>query len=193
VHDVAFDAQRHEYRIDGRPAPGITRVLRAAGLLDGMAADEGAMRRGEYVHLATELDDRGELDETTVDPAIRPYLEGWRKCRRETGWEILDIETLKGSALGYATKIDRIVRTPKGIAVVNIKTGGVYPHYAIQLAGEALLLDGQDGYGIVGRIGVHLDGDGNYKPIHYTDRNDFKIWRAALTVALWKKEKGIPV
>lgn len=76
---VTFDADRHEYRIDGRVAVSVTQVLTAVGFIDfsqipnGTLAD--AQARGSYVHqvLHAYLEDDFDLDD--CDPRFRGYVD----------------------------------------------------------------------------------------------------------------------
>lgn len=184
---LTFNAEKHEYRLGERVIPGITEILRSAGLLSAMPENQEAMRRGEYVHLATELDDKGDLDESTLDPAIVPYLEAWRACKREVGFEVLGIEELVcNEAMGYATKVDRRVCRGGQVWIVNQKTGGHWPWYRVQMAGELLCYQGVVLDPPTRRFAVYLSDAGKWSMEEYTDPRDMAVFRAAKTIYDWR-------
>lgn len=78
---LTFDEEKHEYRLDGNLLDGVTTVLRQAGFFPEYQPtdSEWFMDRGSIIHKVTELNDKGTLDESTVDPLIAGYLESWRK------------------------------------------------------------------------------------------------------------------
>ena len=79
-----FDPATHSYYRDGARIPGVTEVLREAGMLtDHSRTDPFYAERGTLVHEAIALDLRGELDEESVDQEIRPYLESARMAYRQ--------------------------------------------------------------------------------------------------------------
>ena len=85
-----FDPIRHIYTLDGAPLVSVTQVLELAGLVNydmiPPATRNMALARGSAVHLATAFDDEGDLDDEALDPVLLPYVEGWRKFRRDTGF-----------------------------------------------------------------------------------------------------------
>ena len=44
------------------------------------------------MHEATQFDDEGDLDGSTLEPELLPYVEAWRKFRRECHLVIALIE-----------------------------------------------------------------------------------------------------
>lgn len=177
----------HTYATPGGAVlPGITSRLKAAGLLYEFEGNDFAdMTKGARIHEALHFDCEGDLDESSLNECDRPYVEAARKARRELGLEIIRAEYPVGNeTLGYATKIDLYCRWNGRLTVANWKTGQkVYRCYAIQSALEALIFTPEP----VQRLGIHLQEDGDFKPVHYADRNDFTIAKAALSIAAWKK------
>ena len=166
----------------------VTQVLRGAGLCDMSFVDEAAMKRGTAVHLATELDDLGELEESSVDPVVAPYLAGWRRFRTEMKPQIVTIEEKVSDQLaGYRGTLDRRVYLDNKHWVIDIKTGSPAPWHAIQLAGYAAVFTPNPRY----RAGVYLPGDGSYRFVEYSDRQDYEVWRSALRIAKWRFAHGL--
>lgn len=85
-----FDETRHIYTLDGRVLPSVTGILEAAGLIDYSfippATRNMALARGSAVHLATAIDDVGDLDYDALDPILPPFCDGWRVFRSDTGF-----------------------------------------------------------------------------------------------------------
>lgn len=109
VDGLSFDADAHRYAIHGVPVPGVTSIIAAAGLAPGDWYTEQARVEGQYLHEAIALDHEGALDEDTLDPLLRPYLEGWRTLRREIGlvpllWEFGVCDPVAG----YAGTLDLV-------------------------------------------------------------------------------------
>lgn len=179
----------HSYEaptLGGRILPGITGIMRRAGLMYEMEANDFIdATKGERLHEAIHFDVEGDLAEESVDPSEWGFIEGARKARRDLGLEVIAAEYGVGNeALGYATKIDLYCKWNGRLTVVNWKTSAkVWRFWPIQSALEALLFTPEP----VERLGIQLQADGQFRPHHYKDRNDFVVARAALTCAAWQK------
>jgi hypothetical protein len=122
---VSFEREGHVYTLNGLPLPSVTGILKAEGFIDDAFFTEESRVRGTYVHLATHYDDQGELDEDTLDPVIVPYVEAWRKFKRESGFIVEQSETpMASSSYHYAGTPDVIGHFPSG----NLKRGAVELH-----------------------------------------------------------------
>jgi len=119
---LEFDEEKHLYTLDGRRLVSVTECLRLVD--DRWKAEPYYLLRGKYVHKATELYDRDELDESTVDPMIHPYLDGYVKFREETGFIPGVIEyPLHHSQYQYAGKIDRTGDLNETHILLDLKSG----------------------------------------------------------------------
>lgn len=119
---VEFTKEGHRY---GNDLESVTGILKAEGFIDTRFYDDFSRERGEFVHKARHLDDMGELDEESVDPEIAPYLEAWRRFRRESGFIIEQSEVpMMSKTLKYAGTPDVIGHFPAG----NLKRGAVELH-----------------------------------------------------------------
>ena len=163
----------------------VSEVLAIAGLTDPSFFTDRGSERGTAAHATCALDDIGDLDETSVDPIVAPYLAAWRKFRSEMKPEILAVEEpVESVAMGFCTGgIDRRVMLDGRETILDIKTGSPLPEHAIQLAAYCLLFPR-----IMARGCVYLRDDGSYQIRMFHDRKDFAVFKAALTVAAWKKE-----
>lgn len=107
--NFSFDEDLHAYLLDGNPLPSVTEILKAEGFIDTRFYDDWSRERGSYVHLATQLDDLNILDEEKLDPVILPYLEAWRKFKKESGFIIQEIEKpMCNTTHKYAGTPDRL-------------------------------------------------------------------------------------
>ena len=117
---LEFNEERHEYRLDGKIVPSVTQILRPLMDFSGIPPDvlEHKRQIGTAVHKAIELDLLGELDETSVAPALAPYFGAWRDFKSEFG--VKDGTTTEyrvcSKIHGYAGTVDLITdRQPDAI------------------------------------------------------------------------------
>lgn len=196
---LEFNAQDHTYKLDGSPISGVTTILKEAGLSDfGMVNAEVLERSrkfGNAVHLACHLYNINDLDESTLDPALRPCLDAWVKFLKDFHITVIDSEK------PIASKRFRIGGMPDIIGVnevknlVEIKTGDILPVAAIQTAAyeEIYGEDKPRQEKIKRRMVVQLCQDGMYKlaPEKFFSKSDFSVFLAALTIANTKKKWGM--
>ena len=169
-----FNEETHEYRLDGVILPSATQIISA--MIPTSASKfytEAGRERGTAVHLACELYDAGELDETALDPRLVPYLSGWKKFLRETRVTIVDAEHRAASKYGFAGTRDRLAIDHKGDKIlIDIKSSIAKPKWiGIQLGFYQQLAEEQ-GHKIVERWSVHLPGDGTFRREHWPDRKN---------------------
>ena len=168
--------------------PGVTSILKDVGIVDDRFFDDYSRDRGKAVHLATALYDRDELDEDSVDPIIRPYLDSWIRFREESGFVPDLIEQIVWNEnFRYAGTLDRAGVMNGKSWVIDIKSGVVQQWTAIQISGynECLTSCHQRG-------AVELHDNGTYKLIEYNDnRQDKSEWYACLVLRNWKKNNNL--
>lgn len=186
---LQFDADSHTYRVGGTVYPSVSEILSRIVDFSHVRDDvlERASRRGTLVHSACEYDDAGDLDEDDLDPAIRPYLDAWRKWREDTDAEILAVECrLHHPAIGYAGTIDRVARIVDDVYVIDIKTTcTLYPHVGVQLAAYRMLTQVGDVPRATRAAAVQLRDDGTYRMRPYNDPRDARCFMALLTLQNW--------
>lgn len=185
---VEFDSVAHIYRVDGRRVPGVTEVLKENGLINDEWYTEASSERGRAIHLATEFDDDGDLDEETLDPGILGYVQAWRQFKFDTHPTVLQKETVVVDPFGrYAGTEDRTITFPSSRmeAVIDIKSGEPCFWHPIQTAAYARCHPKP-----VHRYAVYLRSNGTYRMAPHKDRSDEVIWEACLTLVLWKVKIG---
>jgi hypothetical protein len=183
--DLLFDEADHLYTLDGKPVPGVTRVLESTGLIDYRFLGEKRffyLERGRKVHQATHIDDEGRLDERTQEELIMGYVEGWRSFRRDYAFVPNRIEQRVCSRrLGFAGTLDRTGHVRDGSEIIlDIKSGIAPPAVKIQLAAYASCLPHPR---TRRRRCVEVHADGTYRVIAFetgTYQRDFDTFRLAL-------------
>jgi hypothetical protein len=182
---------RHIYRLDGAELMSVTAAIREAGLSSAEWSNPDAMLRGSHVHQACEFFDQGDLDDDTLDPALRPYLDAYRWFVHDAQPTWSHIEAQRASLTHrYAGTVDRAgtLINQKHPVVLDIKSGGPEPWHAIQLAAYRRLLADELGP-LIQRLALYLRADGTYRleTLPLADQKDFDVFLAALTVAGWKR------
>jgi hypothetical protein len=96
--DIHFDPAGHRYTVAGERWPSVTEVLDPLLELDGIprAVLKAAAEFGTHVHMATDLFDKGVLDEPALDPHLAPYLAGWKLFLRDTGAKVTRAKCASG-------------------------------------------------------------------------------------------------
>lgn len=198
--EVAFNEERHEYHVEGVRWPSVTQILDPLLELDGIprAALEAAARFGSHVHMATDLFDKGQLDEEALDPHLQRYLLGWKKFLKESGAEVLESELrVAHPRLKYAGTLDKIVRWRSSAHVLDVKTSAEVPWtVGMQTAGYRDALHNYDTFLEVGerlstvRLCVHLKPDGVYRLIKLSDSRDLNNFISCLNVHNLRMNRG---
>ena len=161
--------------------PRVTEILKAAGMIDASHFTDFARERGTAVHMATAYNDLFTLDETTVDPIILPYLEEWRHWKIQHQVHVLKVEQeIVDETLGYVGHYDRIVMLNGDEWLIDIKCGAAAPWHAIQLAAY------DNGQGR--KRGCVYINPPSLKLTPYTDRADWSVFRAALSLYHWRRQ-----
>jgi hypothetical protein len=173
---------------DGRKFARVTRVLREVGAMGDVSRFTGDRADfGTDVHRATELEDRRDLDELTVDACYVPYLDQWRRFKDALKIEIMGIERIvRSESLAYAGTLDRIIKLNGRAGILDIKTGRSYPWHRLQLTAYAMT-DDCASLGDPALWTLYLDGgDGLPKLVEHEPARD--EWISALCLWRWLKK-----
>lgn len=188
--DFRFDAERHEYWLGPVRLPSVTQVLADLYEFDGIPPSilREAAARGTYVHKATELHDRDDLDWTSLHPPYVPYVEAWLRFRDERKPEILEVEQRDyHRRLMYAGTWDRLLMLDGALTLTDVKTTYKVSRVdALQTAGYQGIVEQDRGRKIERRITVQLRKDGSYQVVPWDDRKDFAVFCASLTRHQWR-------
>ena len=180
---VNFDETTHIYTVDGEQYPSVTQILLAEGFIDSTWFTEWSRQRGKFAHLCTHLDDTGELDEDSVDPALAPYLEAYRRFKRESGFIVSGSEVqMVNTGYRFAGTLDKIGTFKDATcAIIDLETGSHQPAKAIQTAAYEILKGSP-----YKRFALQLKDDGSYKLHQFIDRQDKQIFLSALAIYHYK-------
>lgn len=200
MEEISFNAERHEYRLkNGQIVPSVTQILQWAGLVNFNAVNPNVLERaslfGKAVHATCHLYDINDLDIGSLDPALKPYLDGWIKFEKDTGFVSESSEQIVYSKIyRYAGTYDNIGRIDSIKTLVDIKSGTTIPKtIALQTAGymeahnEGKIREGK----IKRRLCVQLLGNGTWRPHEYKERTDFRVFTSCLNIVNWKKINNI--
>lgn len=184
--ELTFDEASHTYRFGGRLVPSVTQIL--AMLNDFSSVHpmtlELARTFGTHVHSAVEMYIKGELDEESLDPALRPYLDGWIAFQADTGFEVIESECrLISTSPLYAGTADVVGRMKSRLAVIDVKSGMVPKTVGPQTAAYAHAhpLKPKDRYCLA------LSPDG-YKLHPCKDAADFAVFSSCLNIFNWRNK-----
>lgn len=188
IEGLAFDAETHRYTFEGKPYPSVTRVLKLLDLYGPIdPADLAfAAARGSAVHEATALDDRDDLDDDSLDPQIRPYIDAWRRFKAEANYSPWAIELpVVHGRFEYAGTLDRVASIQGKFAVLDIKSGLIPITAGPQLAAYKEAYDWLVSAALVPRppempkrrYVVQLRADGTYRLEQFTSPEDFGVFR----------------
>jgi len=190
---VTFDPATHCYRFRGTRLISVTQAIQAAGLIDTEWYTEAARQRSRAVHLAVHFDAEGDLDESSVSPLIRPYLEAARSFKRDTRF-VTELTEARVWALdaGYAGTIDHLGCIAKNQRVLVDWKTGLIPEWArLQTAGYAHTFP--NGAGFI-RYAVQLKPDGGYKITSFEPqafRRDLADFLSCVRVARLQEEQHV--
>lgn len=188
---LAFDQESHTYRLDGQPVPGVTSVLQLLNDFEGVPFHllEAARKFGSHVHEACALMVRSQLNWTSLDPDLYPYVDAARRFIVESGVVVLASELRVAHAgLKYAGTLDLVARWKGLNAVVDFKSGQFPRSVGPQTAAYAGAYSEQTGIRVPRRYCVQLNPDlpNGYKVHALTNSADWSIFVSCLNVHRWK-------
>lgn len=203
---LTFDEQSHIYRINGVEIPSVTQILKNAGIIDSTFYTEESRLRGTAVHLATQYLDEGNLDWSSLDETLIPYVQAYKKFKDESGFspDLIEERIYRKAThdrpicLDYAGTLDRagtfvILDHDSDYGIVDIKTGSVPEWAGIQLAAYALGLLPKTPR----RFALLLKKNGKYKLQEFKDSSDYTAFYGACHSMLgsrlineWRERNG---
>lgn len=180
-HVIGLDKERHQWTVDGVPKPGITGVLRRAGAMDEIAMlPESGRTRGQIAHEWLEIANKGQLHLYEPDQVALTIIRQWERTLITMGATIaVDDEGPIAERYLYSpdadvcTAVDTVIDWPTGGGLwgVNIKSGGKWSYYKLQLAAELRILR-DHGIPVIGMAAMYLNGSdklGQWRPLEGED------------------------
>jgi len=187
---LTFTPENHQYRVDGVIVPSVTQVLSI--LNDYSQVDEktllASMDFGKKVHRAIELLNNDDLDEESLDDAIKPYLEHWEKfCTDFKMTEPTSEHRMYHPTLNYAGTIDIYCFLDGVLSIIDIKTGAVSKSAAPQVAAYKAMYEAFIGHKVEQTFILQLNED-RYNVINTTksNRHDMNIFLSCLNIYNYK-------
>lgn len=203
---VQFDAEAHEYRVDGEQYDSVTQVLKPLSerLYRFVKAEDmaRAAQLGTAVHMLIELDSRSILDESALDPQLQPYLEKWRQFRAQSGFiPLLNEQIVFSRKYRIAGMLDLFGTLNGDAALIDAKRCASVPRTAgPQTAGYEILLRESmpdvvaraasgPGAGRIKRYALHLTPGTRpgWALVPFKDPNDARVFLSAATLTQWSK------
>jgi hypothetical protein len=157
--------------------------------------DEYYLRKGRLIHLITEWEDLGELDESTVDSKLQGYLDAYRKAKKELKMVPLTRETkFYSHKYGYCGRADILAQLlPKSwIWVIDVKSGT--PHKSDLYQAPAYLFGLKDTASWIPPnrcADLYLRSNGTYRFEEVKNPTE-KFLKFLIGLKQWRKENGIP-
>jgi len=188
--------EKHRYTVDGRVIPSVTKIIYAVLAIDEKykrLRDEGILidpepyaKFGTAVHKACELHVKKTLDREEMDPLLEPSLTAFTQFIEDTGFKVLESETMTYSKkFWYAGTYDLYGSFDGKFAIVDIKTGTSQKWHNLQTAGYALLkiVNSSCAPPDIDRYCLYLDRDKpKYKLKKHKDDRDMKFWEQVVSV-----------
>ncbi len=140
-----FDEQNHKYSYGGKILPSVTTIIKETLNIQYPEYAIYHATRGTFVHKAIELYLNGNLDFSSIDETIRPYLDSFIKFQEQAKIEpVLLEERFADKALTFAGTVDIVGKVKGKTYLFDIKTGQKQDSYNAQMAGYKKLLNDND-------------------------------------------------
>lgn len=186
---LEFDAATHTYTLLGGVVPSVTQILKPLVDFAGIPAAVLEAKRdlGSRVHFACQLLDEDDLEESSVEPDVEPYLDAWRKFKAETGAVVLANEQrVCEPMLMYAGTLDRVLLIRGAKWLTDLKTSFTVPMAAgPQTAGYLRALGDNT---VIRRAALRLRADGTYRFDPLTGSDDWPCFLSCLTLYNFKEK-----
>ena len=173
--------------------PSVTTILKDAGLYGDIErwSDSEAMRRGRLTDAACNLLAMGKVlpEAWEIDhPECVPFIDGYRSFLQRHRVQLIDCaREVTNRNERYLGHYDQLLMLDGGVrALIDIKTGGLPPVTALQLAGYELACYSM-GIERVTRFALQL-ARGDFKLVPFTDPRD-KDEFTILVRAHWVRAK----
>jgi len=165
----------HIYRLDGAVIPGVSEILKNAGIIDVRFYNEWHANRGTQIHRGCALILNQQLDWSTVDREIAGCLGTFEAFVRQSGVKPVAIEQpVYRETPRYAGTPDLVGEINGQTVLIDYKSGAAVPEWAgYQLAAYAGCFE--DGY-IQKRFVLHLKPNGQFRLNEYRDSSDWYIF-----------------
>jgi len=128
---IRFDEEKHQYWDGGQLIPSVTQILKPVSPNFGFVVPEKleqARLLGSAVDSAITLHEQKVLDESSLVPVVREYLNAWIEFKTLSGWITSAVqERVYHRAVGYAGTLDIRGMLNGRPAVIDVKRTFVMP------------------------------------------------------------------
>lgn len=196
---LSFDAEKHEYKIDGLTIPSYSQVAQDLGLVDYSCVRKEDLEYkqavGRAVHLAIFYHNKNILKMDSLEGDVALYFQSWFKFVELYQPTILteySENPICSFQWKYGVMPDLVVAVKGGITVIEIKcVSTMNPVTALQTAAQKIALEENYKLKIKQRWGLKLIPGSTPKLTTYTKLSDETTWKSAVNTWAWKKEKGL--
>jgi len=168
---LLFDEEEHRYTFEGERFASVSEVIRHFGFGKSNFSDipEWALKLGTLRHLFTQLEDEGDLDESTVHERLIPDLNAWRQWKEDNPEaKFVAIECPVADRFHkIAGTIDRVISCDGQYWVLDIKGSTQSPSYQLQVSAYAWMVEEAMGIEVSRLLSVHLLNSGKYREKEY--------------------------
>lgn len=188
ARELTFDEATHTYRVGGVRVPSVTQILAPLSSFEGIPREilEAKRDLGQRVHFACQLDDEHDLDESSVEDDVAPYLFAWRKFLAESGARVVHNERrVYEPAMRYAGTLDNALELQGYRWLVDKKTSIATPISAGPQT--AAYLRALNDPSVTRRAAVRLRPDGTYRFDPLSGADDWSAFLSCLTLLRFKE------
>jgi len=185
---LTFDEASHIYRFLGAVVPGVTQILQPLVDFSRVPRDVLEAKRdlGQRVHTATQFDDEGDLEESSVEDDVAPYLAAWRLFLRESGAVVVANERrVFDPLLQFAGTLDNVLLLDGKQWLVDKKTAISVPMAVGPQTAAYMRALGDTT--VTHRAAVRLRPDGTYRFDPLTGADDWSAFLSCLTLHRFKE------
>jgi len=194
MNKVIFDPREHKYfDEEGHERKSVTWLLNHFGMTPDYEkfGNDTARDFGTVVHRVCELYDRGEMCQYSYDPAIDPWLNGYKKFLKEfrPKWNVIE-EPLISKVWGFSGTPDRagIIRSIQW--EIDLKTGTEDASHQLQTAGYEILIEENLKIKIKKRASLYLMPD-DFRLVEHKNRSDRSVFIGLAQAFNWKKNHNL--
>jgi len=191
-YNVTFLEDTHQYYVDGKEVPSVSKILLENGLINTAFFTEEGRKRGSAIHLQIKNQERGAL--CMLKPELHPYMVAWTNFKKECAWKSNPefLERPMGCTL-YGGTCDNIGTFEGKEAVLDIKSGTVSAATGLQLSAYEKLygIYIEDPSKILLRFSLQLTDTAHYILKEWRDRGDRYIFDSAVALFWWRKNNKL--
>lgn len=186
MFDFAFDEESHEGSYDGQRVKSVTTILHEEGFIDTSFFTEYGRVKGTYTHDAVSLFLNNNLDEGSIDEAIKGRFEAFKKFKAETGFKLIEHEVRHFEPVWRFTgKPDLVGELYNKFSIIDLKPWSLQWWTKYQVAAYTMFYYDAHAH----RYALRLGDDGRYRLVPYESREDIYDWKAILTVNRLKDQR----